>query len=292
MHKVKDREAVSVVIPTYNGWQLLQKNLDLVLSALADGDELVIIDDASTDQTLIQLQKRYGLTKQPDLDDFSVYTSISTQHQVNIKIIINRQNVRFAASVNRAVAQATHRLVWLLNNDVMPRADALSYLAPHFDNPKMFAVGCHELELNHGQVSGGKNKLWFERGMFVHSRADSYQTGETAWASGGSALFDRHKWLSLRGFDLLFYPAYWEDVDLSFRAKRQGWLVWFEAKAVVDHNHESTNNDVFGQEKLAQLGWTNARKFTGKNANWWQGLLFLVWTPWHIIRRWKASHAS
>ncbi|MCD8484488.1 glycosyltransferase [Candidatus Woesebacteria bacterium] len=43
--------ALSVVIPTFNGRHLLQKHLPDVVAMLRDGDEIVIVDDASTDDT-------------------------------------------------------------------------------------------------------------------------------------------------------------------------------------------------------------------------------------------------
>jgi GT2 family glycosyltransferase len=149
----------------------------------------------------------------------------------------------------------------------------------------MFAVGCHEIEQNQGGISGGKNKLWFEKGIFMHARASDFSSGETAWASGGSALFDKAKWLYLGGFDPNFYPAYWEDVDLSYRAKKNNWLVWFESLAVVDHNHESTNSAVFNKTELNAVSWKNGIYFTKKHANFWQKLQFKFWQPYWSWQR-------
>ena len=56
------------------------------------------------------------------------------------------------------------------------------------------------------QIKGGKNKLWFEKGIFCHSKADNFKSGETAWACGGSAMFDKKKWLKLGGFNKIYYP--------------------------------------------------------------------------------------
>ncbi len=270
MSKTTYRPLVSVVIPTYNGRQLLEKNLPAVIACIDQGDEVVIIDDASTDDTVVWLNQTYGTDKR-------------------IRLLVNQHNLRFAASVNIAVKATENPYVLLLNNDVKPSPDVLLALLQHVADPAMFAIGCHESETHHGGQSAGKNKLWFAHGMFQHSRADEFSTGETGWASGGSALFDREKWLKLGGFDEIFYPAYWEDIDLSERARQRGWRVWFESMARVEHNHESTNADVFGQRKIAKMSWRNARIFTWRHANLGQRISFLIWLPYHLFRQWRAG---
>jgi GT2 family glycosyltransferase len=60
------------------------------------------------------------------------------------------------------------------------------------------------------------------------------------FASGGAALFDREKLAQLGGFDTLYAPFYWEDVELSYRAWKRGWRVLFEPESRVRHQVSST----------------------------------------------------
>lgn len=283
-----DKQPISAVIPTYNGWNLLQQNLPSVATALRNKDEIIIVDDASTDDSFKQAQSEFGLSQASIQEDtyerWQGFISIGT-HQVPLIYIKNLENLRFGQSVNRGVAQAQYRLILLLNNDVRPESDLLSHLLPHFQDTQVFAVGCHEIEVNQGGISGGKNKLWFERGMFIHNRADDFESGETAWASGGSSMFDRRKWLELGGFDQAYYPAYWEDVDLSYRARKRGWKVLFDAKAVVYHDHETTNQDVFGQQKIDAMSWKHALVFAWKNGTWQQKIQHMLWQPYWWLKR-------
>jgi GT2 family glycosyltransferase len=264
---------VTILIPTYNGRHLLEKNLLAVVKCARKGDELMIVDDASSDDTIEWLTNTFKLSPLLDL---------------TLTIIENETNLRFGASVNKGVIKAQHDYIFLLNNDVSPEPDVLKHLTSFFDDDAVFAVGCREIESNNDKKIGGKNKLWFERGLFMHARADEFSTGETAWASGGSALYDKHKWLKLGGFDADYYPAYWEDVDLSFRARARGWKVLFSAEAVVHHNHESTNNDVFGQNRIDDISWRNGNKFTWKNGTLRQKISHLLWKGYWFIRR--AAH--
>ena len=273
---------VSALIPTYNGKKLLQKHLPAVLACLRPGDEVVIVDDCSSDDTLEYLQTTYGL-KETEHATIWRGNSVSTK-QVAMVLVKTPKNGRFAAACNLGIQVASHRYVFLLNNDVSPQEDALEYLLPHFSDAQCFAVGCLEYEQDlHGETSG-KNKLWFERGRFIHAKADTMSSGETAWVSGGSGLFDREKWILLGGLDKRFFPAYWEDIDLSYRARTRGWKVLFEKKAVVFHKHESTNTSVFGLRAIAKMSFRNGTQFTLKHATLRQYIQHFLWKPYWFLR--------
>lgn len=274
---------VSAVIPTYNGRRLLERYLPAVFTCLRRGDELVIVEDTGPDDTVPWLITKFHLkSARSPLAGVDVYRGSFVKKKIDVTLVYNQRNQRFGETSNRGVKIAKHQLIFLINSDVAPRKTALKYLLPYFADPNVFAVG--PLEIEHGKKSG-KNQMWFDRGMFIHSKASNFSAGPTAWVSGGSGLFSKKKWLTIGGFDRLFYPAYWEDIDLSFQARQRGWQVLFEPKAVVDHNHETTNQSVFGQRKMEQISWRNANKFVWKNGDFWQKMAHLLWKPyWWIVR--------
>lgn len=281
------RPKISVLIPSYQGKSLLAKNLTSVLNILQAGDELLIIDDASPDQkeTLNYLQKRFNLLFEMQNKTYQSYAAI--KNGLEIRLILNKKNLRFGKTVNLGFKLAKQALVFLLNDDVLPNQDVLTHLLPYFQKKDTFAVTCLEKNGSDKKDWSGKNKLWFEQGIFKHSKADDLKAGKNAWASGGSSLFDRAKVLKLGGFDARYQPAYWEDTDLSFQAQKQGWLVYFEPQAVVEHHHETTNASVFGQRKILAMSWRNSQKFTRKNANFKQWLAYLCWRPYWLIKEIK-----
>src|SRR3990167_7442037 len=165
------------------------------------------------------LLKNYGPSDQSlittqDLADYQIirFVSINSEEKLDWCLIINHTNLRYAKSVNQAASLVDRPLIWLLNNDVSPDSDCLLHLIKYFTQPmkfdgltsqpdQVFAVGCLEIENSsapdspvNSPVWGGKNYLWFEKGLFHHSRADQYITGSTAWVSGGSGLFSTDKW--------------------------------------------------------------------------------------------------
>jgi GT2 family glycosyltransferase len=278
---------VSAIIPNYNGRRLLEKHLPAVVASLREGDELIVVDDASTDDSVAWLTRTFFLKETRNDDHF---LRLEGSHKsIKIVVVQSHANVRFAAAANIGVQEAMHPYIFLINSDVSPEPTVLTFLLPHFEDTMVFAVGCREIEGNEVGKIGGKNILWFEKGMFMHSRAAEFSTGETAWASGGSALFDKEKWQQLGGFDLDYYPAYWEDTDLSFRARKMGWKVLFEASAVVHHHHESTNSDVFGQQRMSAISWRNANTFVWKNGTVGQKLAHIFWKPYWWIQRQRQT---
>ncbi|NCS98004.1 MAG: glycosyltransferase family 2 protein [Candidatus Pacebacteria bacterium] len=278
-------KTVSIVIPTYNGKHLLQKHLPAVIACMRPTDELIIVNDCSADQTLEYLSNEYALSES---DEKNVLTgTVGKSNSPVMKVISTEENVRFAGACNLGVLLASKDVIFLLNNDVSPKSNVLDFLLPYFDDAECFAVGCKEFEQNEDGEVSGRNNLWFERGRFIHSKARQMTSGETAWVSGGSGLFDKDKWILLGGFDKRFYPAYWEDIDLSFRARKKGWKVLFEEQAVVFHKHESTNLDVFGQTRIDTMSLKNGTKFLLKHVTFHQYLLYLLWKPYWFF---KLSH--
>lgn len=284
---------ISVIIPTYNGKKLLEKNLESVIDAMREHDELVIVDDCSTDDTVIWLVEKFQLIKDEDRAEFTefVFRGMGefSKKKIQVTLVQNKKNERFGASCNKGVKFCAHELLFVVNNDVKPHPQVFEKLIPHFLNMhgsahQLFGIGCLEVQIVNGkEENAGKNTLWFQRGLFVHAKATQFTSGETAWVSGGSGMFNKHKWLELGGFDLRFYPAYWEDIDLSQRARERGWDVLFEADAVVEHHHESTNQTAFGRDQIEIMSFRNIILFTWLHTTFFQKIQMVLWMPYHLI---------
>lgn len=248
----------SIIIPNYNGRKLLEKNLPEVIKS-APESEIIIVDDASTDDSVAFLSKNFP----------------------QVKIIEQKQNKRFAAACNAGAKAATGEIIVLLNSDVIPDKDFLSPLINHFRDEKVFSVSSKEID-SKGNVSG-RTEGEFRRGFLVHWRPEDQQSLTTLWNIGGSVAIDKQKFLQLGGFDEIYSPAYWEDIDLCWRAKKKGWKVFFEKKSIIHHNHETTNQTVFGTKKLEIMSFRNSILFVWKNYKGMQLLQHFLWLPYHLI---------
>lgn len=252
----------SIIIPSYNGKKLLEKNLPAVVEAVKFKGEIIVVDDGSTDGTAQWLGKIYP----------------------EVKVIRHLTPQRFGKSCNDGVAAAGGKIVVLLNNDVEPKSDFLIPLMSHFHDEKVFAVGCKEVNFENGKkIFGGRGEMDFRRGLVVHWRPKDQNSQGTMWVSGGSAAFRRDLWLKLGGFDKLFYPAYEEDRDLSWQALKAGYHLRFEPKSQVLHRHETTNISVFGKRIIEIASWKNQLLFVWKNITEPKLLTqHLLWLPYHL----------
>ena len=237
------KPGVSIVIPTWNGVLLLERFLPSVI--LAAGEyasqssapvEIIVVDDGSTDETCSWLAKEISYLK-------------SQISNLELRLLKNEKNLGFAKACNRGVKAASHRLVFLLNNDVDVDAGSIAPLVEDFSDPSVFAAHCRVIELESGEECGTGKVGGFGRGFFrVHRSYITRTSHETAsagplysiFAGGGSAMFDREKFLQLGGFDELLSPFYWEDVELSYRAWKRGYTVLYEPRSVARHRISST----------------------------------------------------
>ncbi|NMB57053.1 glycosyltransferase family 2 protein [Candidatus Beckwithbacteria bacterium] len=252
---------VSVVIPNYNGAKLLSKNLPKVIKACPHS-EIIVVDDTSTDDSVKLLKTQFP----------------------QVVTIINKKNQRFGESCNIGVRQARGEIVILLNSDVVPSENFLKPLITHFKDPKVFSVGCKEIEEINGQkVFSGRTIAEFKRGLWVHWKPTDQESQETFWTFGGSMAIDRQKFLDLGGFDKLFYPAYWEDFDLCLRAKEKGYKTIFEKEAIVYHNHETTNKIVFGLRAIEKMSMRNQILLVFKHARGVKLFQHIIWLPYHLV---------
>lgn len=207
---------ISVIITNWNGLQLLRKNLPQVIKTSRLAKEIIIADDASTDNSLKFLKQ------------------IQKKHP-KIHIIQNKKNVGFGKNSNQAVTSSIGQLVVLLNSDIYPHAGYIQKTLKHFTDPKVFGVGFREVgNANWGQIFWRSGYLQYRPGK------NTGKTHITAWLSGGGSIVRRQAFLKLAGFDPIYQPFYCEDLDLGLRAWKSGYQLLWEPKALIEHHHEST----------------------------------------------------
>lgn len=291
---------VGCIIPTFQNVALLEKHLPAVLATLPDASILTIIEDAGSDDTVHRLAKRFKLRKSSleCTDVPTAYQADSSQleqsrysgdvlldgRSIWVQVLRTKHNQRFAQAVNLAIMATNAEFFFLCNNDVSPNHDTIAVLLRQMSlDLSIFGIGCLEYSSTEQTDPSGRNRLWFEKGLYQHARAKDQTSGTTAWVSGGSGMFNRSHWLALGGFDAAFYPAYWEDIDISFRARKRGLKVLFTDQTFVLHQHETTNKNILGELNMLKTSWQHARYFTWKHASLWQKFQYIIWQPyWQV----------
>ena len=224
---------ISVVIPQYKGKEKLYTNLIHNLPFLNDS-EIIVVNDYPEVPLTAEMEKLFP----------------------QVHVVENKKNLGFAGAVCRGISQTKGEYVLLLNNDVVLNDDsfknALSYFKKEND---IFAVSFRQTEKDGSYV--GRNTIYWESGFFQHSKADATKGGINGWAEGGSMLFDKQKYNAINGFDELYSPFYWEDVDLSYRAWKAGYVIKFDINTTVEHHHESTIATYFQSSRIKTIAYRN-----------------------------------
>lgn len=259
---------ISIIIPNFNGLELLKENLPRVIKE-NPRVEIIVVDDASTDASISFLHHNFP----------------------KIKVIAKKENRGFSSAVNSGVSQAQGDLIVLLNTDVYPKKDYLDKSLPYFNDPKTFAVGfSQESEENGRVILRGRGEGEFKRGFLIHRRGE-VNKNNTLWVCLGAGIFRRSIWDKLRGLREIYDPFYWEDIDLSFRAQKAGYKIYFEnASRVVHQQEKGAIRSKYSPQDIKTIAYRNQFLFVWLNYYNPQNLLqHFLWLPYHFLKIRDAS---
>lgn len=221
-----DKPSVAIVILNWNGQALLEKFLPSVVNSTYANLQIVVADNASTDDSVNYLKTNFPF----------------------IEIIQNTHNEGFASGYNTVLKQVKADYFVLLNSDVevtpdwiepvirLMESDALIAAA----QPKIRAYYSPEL-FEHAGAAGGFIDTYgypFCRGrIFDTVEKDEGQynkSSEIFWASGAALFIKSQYWRAAQGFDADFF-AHMEEIDLCWRLKRQGLKIMYCPDSTVFH---------------------------------------------------------
>jgi O-antigen biosynthesis protein len=247
----------SVVIPNWNGRELLEKYLPSVLAALSGGpgNEVIVVDNGSSDGSAEFVRQNFP----------------------EVRLIALESNLGFGGGSNAGVRGAINDIVVLLNNDMRVAPDFLIPLLAGFSDEHVFAVSC-QIQFSdpakRREETGLTQGWWDEGGLRVRHRIDNEirDLYPCFYGGGGSCAFDRRKFLELGGFDALLEPFYLEDTDLGYQAWKRGWKVLYQPRSVVYHEHRGTIGKRFTEAQIQAVLNKNFILFAWKNIHEWRRL--------------------
>jgi len=249
--------AASVVIPNWNGRDLLERYLPSVIAALAGNpeNEIIVVDNGSSDGSAEFVRRAF-----PD-----------------VKVLALDRNLGFGGGSNAGFRAAKNDIVVLLNSDMQVSPDFLPPLLEGFRDERVFAVSCQIFFRDPAKLreeTGLTQGWWQDGGLKVRHRADSGLTDlfPCFYGGGGSCAFDRRKFLELGGFDELLAPFYLEDTDLGYLAWKRGWKVLYQPRSVVYHEHRGTIGKRFSEAQIQAVLKKNYLLFCWKNIHEWRRL--------------------
>lgn len=220
----------SVIIPNWNGVRFLPTCLNALGTQTFRNFEIIVVDDASTDDSRALLEKNYP----------------------HVRVLALEKNRGFAHAVNTGIRAARGQVIVLLNNDTEADPRWLEEIANAFARqPDAGMVVC-------------KLRL-FDRRDHLHSAGDFYRVdgvpgnrgvweqdrGQYDDANGifggcGGAVAYRKTMLDDIGLFDEALVANLEDVDLNWRARWAGYAIAYAPRAIVYHHVSATGGGVYG----------------------------------------------
>lgn len=238
--------SISVVIPNYNGQSLLADVLPSVVDALSSipsSSEIIIADDNSTDDSIRFINENFP----------------------QVIVLKNDINLGFSGTVNKGILAAGMDLVFILNNDVKLIPGYFEAQLPLFERDDTFGVNGAVLDWDSDVLQGGGKII--NRHLFKIKANENYFVNPgtpatagpwlTMFLSGTNALIDRKKLVLLKGYDHLFSPFYVEDVELSVRAMRMDWKMYYSPSSKCMHQISTTINKYNKKKKIKYMTLRN-----------------------------------
>ncbi|MFZ0390925.1 MAG: glycosyltransferase family 2 protein [Calditrichia bacterium] len=222
---------VSLITVNYNGWDYLQILFDSLRQVTYPNIEIIMVDNASSDNSVALTRKRYP----------------------EIKIVQNRQNYMFARGNNEGIQKAAGDIICLINNDVKVEPGFLDpVIAAFLQDPGLAAAQPKVLDLSepdrfeYAGAAGGYIDRYgypFMRGrLFFSLEKDHGQYNEEVnifWASG-ACFFIRKRVLDQIGLLDDAFVMHMEEIDLCWRMHLQGLQIRYIPGASVWHKGGGT----------------------------------------------------
>ena len=225
---------VAVVILNWNGKQLLEKFLPVMINYSHSDAEIYVADNASTDDSIDFIKTKYP--------------------QVNI--IQNSTNGGYAKGYNEALQHIDADIYALVNSDIEVTKNWIQPIIEEFKKSETTAIIQPKIldfkdknKFEYAGAAGGFIDFLgypYCRGrIFTELEKDIQQYNDTAnifWASGACFFIRSKVYHQLGGFDEHFF-AHQEEIDLCWRTQNEGFTVKYVGMSTVYHIGGATLNE-------------------------------------------------
>ncbi len=228
---------LSIVIVNYNTKEILKNCLNSVFEKIKDINfEVLVVDNASNDGSIEMIKNEFP----------------------NVRVIINKKNIGFAKASNQGLKNVNGKYILLLNPDTIFLDENFKKLIDFMEEcPDVGA--CGPLILN----KDGSIQRQCKRGLSTFWNSFTYYSGlwklfpQNKWwqkkfggyfllnkpydkicevdVLSGAAILIRKKTLEEVGLICEDYIMYWDDTDLCFRIKKEGWKIYYLPLTKIIH---------------------------------------------------------
>jgi glycosyltransferase involved in cell wall biosynthesis len=221
-------KAISIIIPTYNRYETLKRNLNLLAAQTISMEEfeVIVVDDGSSDET-----PRF-------LTEFAQRSPYALQ-------VITQKNSGQGVARNAGIEKATGEILLFLGDDMLTNPDFLSqHLRFHTANPEKEKV-CLGLVAWHPEIKPTHFMRWLITSGVQFKFSDLHR-GKPAdfHYFYTSNLSLKREFLGSERFDSSFHGWGFEDTELGYRLQQKGMQLIFHPEAVALHLHEITPDNL------------------------------------------------
>ena len=247
--------SVSILIVTYGNLNLTRLCLrSLQESAGATPFEIIVVDNASSDETASYLQQ------------------VAASGMLPLRVVCNAENRGFAAANNQAAQLATGETLILLNNDTVVLPGWIEGLTAALSaNPSIGMVGPVTNSCGNEAQLGTPYPDLQQMAIFAKAYTDSHVGMRTnpGMLTLFCAALPRQLWLELGGLDEGYGQGMFEDDDLAMAVRARGLQLQLVHDVYVHHYGGAAFNRLPPRHYL-RLFWTNRRYFEKKWQTTWQ----------------------
>lgn len=237
---------VSVLLVLYNRAELTLRCLRSIAEFREAELEVIVVDNASSDETPALLASVQG-----------------------IRVIRNRANRGFTLAVNQAARRARGHYLLLLNNDAELLPGALSSALGTIRGAVGIGAVGGRIVLLDGTLQEAGSIVWRDGSCLGYARGESPLAPavmfrrDVDFCSGAFLLTPRELFLREGGFDDVFSPAYYEEVDYCLRLWETGLRVVYEPRAAILHYEFASSSSM---SEAVRLQAAHREAFVRKHA--------------------------
>ena len=243
-----ENPATSIVLVLYNRAELTLQCLYSILRTNNPSYEVIIVNNASTDDTGKLLKRIKGA-----------------------RIVENEENIHYLRACNQAAGLARGEYLLLLNNDSQLQGDSISTAVETLSSADDIGGVGGKVILPNGTLQEAGNIIWSDGSCLGYGRGDSpfapaYMfRRDVDYCSAVFFLTRRELFLQENGFDEAYAPAYYEETDYCVRLWKRGLRVVYDPRvAVLHYEFASSSSDA----DAIELQSRNRRVFQKKHEDW------------------------
>ena len=227
---------LSIVTINYNG---LKDTCELIDTLPLNDEtiEVIVVDNASTQDEATEIERRYP----------------------QVKVIRNDKNLGFAGGNNLGIQAAHGKYLFFINNDaILPQPSAISHLLTRLESSDQIGMVCPKIRFTWGkqliQYAGYTplSKITLRNKSIGFGEQDNgqYDTPHPTPYAHGAAMMVKREVIEKVGMMPECYFLYYEELDWSMMIRRSGYEIWYEPACTIFHKESQTTGQMSPLKKF------------------------------------------